>query len=265
MDASVDVELLVETAREAGTVAMSYFQRDPKTWAKGESSIVCEADFAVDKFLYEKLLTARPDYGWLSEETEDDPARRARQRVFVVDPIDGTRGFLAGSSEWTISLAVVEEGLPVTAALFAPALGTMFQAIAGKGAYRDGEALRASARTELVGASLAGSRRLVQEVLEFSSIRLDYHGFVPSLAYRFALVAAGDVDIAIARPGANDWDLAAADLLVHEAGGQLAGIDGKRPRYNGPERRHPTLLAAAPGLGDAMATLVAEVEGRRAG
>lgn len=262
--ATDDVALLAEAAREAGALAMTFFRQQPKSWAKGESSIVSEADFEVDNLLTERLRAARPDYGWLSEETADNAERLDCKRVFVVDPIDGTRGFLAGSAEWTISLAIVEGGRPVSAALFAPALGTMFQAVAGEGANRDGAPLRVSPRTQISGANLAGSRRLVRDVFETSSVQLEYHGFVPSLAYRIALVAAGVVDVAIARRGAYDWDLAAADLLVHEAGGRLTDLEGRRPRYNGRDRRHPVLVAATPGLGDAMAALVAKAELKRA-
>lgn len=265
MSAADDVELLTEAAREAGALALTFFRQNPKTWPKGETSVVSEADIALDNLLAARLLAARPDYGWLSEETVDDPARRRQSRVFVVDPIDGTKGFLAGGTEWTVSLAIVEDGRPVAAALFAPALGSMFQAVAGAGATRDGAPLRVSARAVLAGANVAGSRRLVRDALELSSIPLEYYGFVSSLAYRFALVAAGEIDAAIARPGAYDWDLAAADLLVHEAGGCLADLSGNRPRYNGPDGRHPALVAATPELSDPIAALVALAELRRAG
>lgn len=255
-----DLELLATVAREGGALAMKYFRRDPKTWAKGETSVVSEADLEVDRLLCDRLLAARPDYGWLSEETTEDSALLDRDRIFVVDPIDGTRGFLAGENEWTVSLAVVEGGRPVAAALFAPALGTMFRAAAGGGAERNGDPIRVSTRVEIAGASLVGSRRLVREVLEVANISLEYQGFIPSLAYRLALVAAGDVDVAVARRGAYDWDLAAADLLVHEAGGRLVDLDGKRPDYNGANRRHPALVASTPGLSDAMTALFKESE-----
>jgi myo-inositol-1(or 4)-monophosphatase len=263
--AATDIDLLTGAAREAGALALTYFQRNPKTWPKGETSIVSEADYAVDKLLATRLLDARPDYGWLSEETIDDPAQRARPRIFIVDPIDGTKGFLAGGSEWTISLAVVEGGRPIAAALFAPALGTMFQAVVGEGAFVDGQRMSVSGRTELAGANVAGSRRLVREALELASVSLEYRGFISSLAYRFALVAAGEVDVAIARPGAYDWDLAACDLLVHEAGGRLADLAGRQPRYNGVDRRHPTVLASTPALSEAMTRLVERVEKERSG
>jgi myo-inositol-1(or 4)-monophosphatase len=262
---AADIDLLSAAAREAGALALRYFQQDPKTWPKGETSIVSEADLAIDKLLADRLLTARPDYGWVSEETIDDPTQRGRRRIFVVDPIDGTKGFLAGGSEWTISLAVVEDDRPVTAALFAPVIGAMFTAVTGKGAFRDGARMSVSARTELAGANVAGSRRLVREALELASIPLEYRGFVSSLAYRFALVATGEIDAAIARSGAYDWDLAACDLLVHEAGGRLADLSGHRPRYNGADRRHPTLLASTPALSDAMASLVERAERERLG
>jgi myo-inositol-1(or 4)-monophosphatase len=255
-----DLELLSTVAREGGALAMRYFRRQPRSWAKGETSVVSEADLEVDRLLRERLLAARPAYGWLSEETAEDPAQRDRKRVFIVDPIDGTRGFLAGESEWTVSLAIVEGGRPVAAALFAPALDAMFQAVAGSGATRNGVPIRVSARSEIAGANLAGSRRLVREILEMSAISLKYRGFIASLAYRFALVAAGDLDVAVARRGAYDWDLAAADLLVNEAGGRLVDLDGEPPRYNGADRRHPALVASPPALSDAMTTLFGEVE-----
>lgn len=257
MAASADLDLLIRAAREAGDLALGYFRNDPKAWAKGETSIVSEADIAVDRLLAERLLAGRPDYGWLSEETADDPARLSRPRVFVVDPIDGTRAFLAGEKEWTVALAVVEHGETVTSVLYAPALGQMFQAEKGLGALRNGSSLHASERTEITGAKVAGSRRFIREAQETASVSLDYYGYVPSLAYRLALVASGEIDAAIARPGAYDWDLAAADLLVHEAGGLLTEAGGDRPRYNGRDSRHAALVAAAPALGEGMVALLA--------
>jgi myo-inositol-1(or 4)-monophosphatase len=260
-----DLMLLSKAARQAGDLAMQYFRRAPRSWAKGEASIVSEADLQVDRLLYRSLLAARPEYGWLSEETAEDAGQLGRKRVFVVDPIDGTRGFLAGEPEWTVSLAVVEAGRPVSAVLFAPALGTMFEAFADGGATRDGVPIRVSSRAEIGGASLAGSRRLVREVIERSSIPLEYHGFIPSLAYRFALVAAGVVDVAVAWAGAYDWDLAAADLLVHESGGRLIDLTGERPRYGKANRRHPALVASTPELSGTFAGLVREAELARRG
>jgi len=123
---------LAVAVREAGALALQTFRAQLKSWTKGASSPVSEADLAVDALLRERLLTIRP-VGWLSEETEDDPARLACDEIWVVDPIDGTRAYLAGRREWAISAALVSRGRPVVAVLYAPALGEMFLAIAGSG------------------------------------------------------------------------------------------------------------------------------------
>jgi myo-inositol-1(or 4)-monophosphatase len=244
MIAEGDLDLLVGAAREAGALALTYFGRDPRSWAKGATSIVSEADFAVDLMLAERLRPARPDYGWLSEETADGPDRLARRRVFVVDPIDGTRAFLSARKEWCVSLAIVEAGRPIAAALYAPVIGALFRGIAGSGADLNGSPLRIGDCRRLAGARLAGPRRFARPVAEAAGIALTAVRFVPSLAYRIALVASGEVDIAISGPDAHDWDIAAADLFVHEAGGVFAGLDGEAPRYNLAEITHPVLVAA---------------------
>ena len=256
--AGSDLDLLVEAAAAAVEQALRFFRQNPKNWAKGFSSIVSEADIAVDQLLLAKLSAARPDYGWLSEETTDNEERLSRRRVFVVDPIDGTRAFLAGDPEWTVSLAVVEAGRPVTAALYAPALEFMFRAAAGCGGTGDGRPLRVSGRTETSGARLAGPRLYARKLAEAAGMAAADARFVPSLAYRIALVATGEVDAAVARPNAHDWDLAAADLLVHEAGGVLTDFSGRELRYNGADVQHPALVAANPVLAGTRAPILAE-------
>ena len=238
-----DLDLLRPAAMEAGALAMSYFRRSPNAWAKAGGSLVTEADMAVDAFLRQSLLAARPHYGWLSEETVDDPRRCAERTIFVVDPIDGTRGFLAGDERWCVSVAVVHDSRPVVAALYAPAKGELMTAVAGGGAWRDARRLRVSTSATLNGARLAGPRGwLKTAAIRDTGARLEEH--VPSLAYRFALVALGRCDAAFASPRANDWDVAACDLLVHEAGGRLVRLDGEAPRYNGATPRHDVLVAA---------------------
>jgi myo-inositol-1(or 4)-monophosphatase len=256
-----DLDLLLAAAREAGEVAMRYFRHDPKTWAKGKS-IVSEADIALDRLLTERLRGARPDYGWLSEETVDNPDRLKHRRVFVVDPIDGTRNFLEGGREWTVSLAVVEEGRPIVAVLLAPVLEQMHEALIAGGARRNSVPLHVSTLADLASARFAGPRRYARPAADAAGIGHAAIRFVPSLAYRMALVAAAEIDFAIAGPGSNDWDLAAADLLVHEAGGSLTDLKGRPLRYNGDEPRHPPLVASNAGLRRAVTALVAEVDGR---
>lgn len=198
---------------------------------------------AVDTLLRTALLAERPDYGWLSEETADDPVRVERAAVFVVDPIDGTRGFIQGDDRWCLSLAVVRGGRPEAAVLYAPARDEFYTAIAGKGAWMRNGALAVSTKLDLRRARTAGPRGwLKSAVLQAAGAYIQEH--VPSLAYRFAAVASGDFDAAFASPGSHDWDLAACDLLVHEAGGRLTDLNGNVPVYNRDSPRHGVLAAA---------------------
>ena len=261
---SADLELLRLAAGAAGDLAMKYFRQNPAVRSKLGGSPVTEADTAVDEFLRNTLLAERPGYGWLSEETADDPPQRRHDITFVVDPIDGTRGFIAGDERWCVSIATVREGRPLAAALAAPALGETFTATAGEGAWSGASRLLASTAPVLLGARLAGPRGwLKAEAIRGVSATLEGH--IPSLAYRFAMVAAGRLDAAFASPGANDWDLAAADLLVHEAGGRLTGLDGSIPRYNREIPRHGALAAASAGLHPALLAAVWAAEQEVAG
>ena len=228
--------------REAGALALSKFGSPLRNWTKGQNSPVCEADIAVDQLLRERLMGETPAYGWLSEESADDPGRRAAHRVWVVDPIDGTRGFIAGRSDWAISVALVEDSRPVAAALFAPATEEMFLATRGQGATRNGQPIAASAGATLAGARVAGPPRRLERLVALAGIEPVPKIF--SLALRVAAVATGALDAAIAGPNSHDWDLAAADLLVHEAGGALTSIEGRPPIYNEPHPVHGALFAA---------------------
>ncbi len=165
----------------------------------------------------------------------------------MVDPIDGTRGFLAGSDEWTISLAVVENGRPTAAALIQPATATLFTAFAGGGAWIGGRPLALAAAPPLFGASVAGPAALVT-ALKRSVGEIRPAGYIASLALRIAMIADGRLDLALAKPNAHDWDIAAADLILTEAGGVLARIDDAPVLYNRPSPRHPALIAAHPDL-----------------
>ena len=144
-DHSDDAALIVEAAREAGQIAMRFFRKSPEVWMKGGTSPVSEADYAVDDFLRRTLLAKRPDYGWLSEETIDNPDRLGARRLYVVDPIDGTRGFLAGDTRWCVSIAVVERGRPIAGVLDCPARAETYSATPGSGAYKNGRARLESA------------------------------------------------------------------------------------------------------------------------
>jgi myo-inositol-1(or 4)-monophosphatase len=204
---------------------------------------VTEADLAVDAFLMARLRPLFPQAAWLSEETLDADERFARASVLVVDPIDGTRGFAAGDKRWAVSIALVREGRPIAGALAAPALDERIIAAAGCGAHRNGVPLRLSNEGRLAGGRLAGPQPLSARVAESLSMTLIPK--IPSLALRFAHVGAGDIDAALSAAHSHDWDIAAADLILHEAGGKLTGLDGRAPVYNRRDLEHGALAAAS--------------------
>jgi myo-inositol-1(or 4)-monophosphatase len=257
-----ELELLQEAALEAGKLAMTFFRKSPSIWSKAGGSPVTEADVAVDTFLRGRLLAARPNYGWLSEETADDPARCGLETIFVVDPIDGTRGFIQGDDRWCVSIALVRLSRPVAAALYAPARDEFYAAALGHGTLPHTMPLGVSSRSDLAGARLAGPRSWLKSPrLQRAGALIQSH--VPSLAYRFSGVAAGLYDAAFASPRSHDWDLAACDLLVHEAGGRLTDLDGVPPRYNRETTRHGVLAAANLSLLPKLRAVLAEVARER--
>lgn len=246
-----DLALLAEAARQAGEIALGYFRQNPEVWLKGGTSPVSEADFAADRFLYETLLAARPGHGWLSEETTDHPARLDAPRTFVVDPIDGTRGFLDGRSEWCVSVALVEGGRPIAGVLECPAKKETFSAVLGGGAYKNGK--RIAVREPRAEALVGGPVAMINALPPATSSRVQRSKYIPSLAYRIGMVADGALDATFVKPNSRDWDLAAADLILHEAGGAILDEHGMTPSYAGPDTAHGALVCGSGKLLEAMA------------
>ena len=247
---------LASVVREAGALALQTFRGQLVSWTKGASSPVSEADIAVDALLRERLLNIR-DAGWLSEETEDDPARLRRDEVWVVDPIDGTRAYLAGSPEWVIAAALVCAGRPVVAALYAPVSEELFLSVAGAGATVNGARIAASSGDALAGATFSGAKRRLDSLAAIEP-RIATVPRIPSLALRLARVATGAIDGTFTAPNSRDWDLAAADLLVHEAGGALTTLAGETLVYNRPKPKHSALFAAGRDRHRALSDLIRE-------
>jgi myo-inositol-1(or 4)-monophosphatase len=238
-----DAPLLTGTVREAGALALSLFRTELKNWTKGASSPVSEADIAVNDLLEKKLRSATPDYGWLSEESADDEARLGKRLVWIVDPIDGTRGYLAGREDWCVSVALVEDAAPVLAAVFAPASDEFFFAARGQGATRNQVQVHATSGTELDFSRVAGPKPLVER-LKLSSGEIILHPRIGSLALRLCRVAHGSLDAAFAGGQSRDWDLAAANLIVQEANGNMTTISGDPILYNRRDVTHGVLVAA---------------------
>ena len=238
-----DVGLLKDTVREAGQLAHSLFRTKLKNWIKGASSPVSEADIAVNDLLAARLRSATPDYGWLSEESADDEQRLGKRLVWIVDPIDGTRGYLAGREDWCVSVALVEDASPLLAAVFAPATDEFFFAARGRGATRNEKPILVTGGAELDFARVAGPKPLVER-LNPTGREVVLHPRIASLALRLCRVAQGDLDAAFAGGQSRDWDLAAANLIVQEANGRMTALSGDAILYNRREVTHGMLVAA---------------------
>lgn len=247
-----DLSLLEETAREAGEIARSFWREDPQVWDKGGDDPVSEADFAVDRHLKKRLLEARPDYGWVSEETEDDPARLEADRVFIVDPIDGTRSFVAGERTWAHSLAVAERGQIIAACVFLPVREKMYLSQIGQGATLNGEVLKASAQAELDGATVLSPKVSFRpEHWRNAPPAVERH-FRPSLAYRMALIGEGRFDAMLTLRPAWEWDIAAGALIATEAGAVVTDRHGQPLSFNSPARQTAGVIAGSGGVHRAL-------------
>ena len=238
-----DALLLRNTVQEAGALALSLFRTELKNWTKGASSPVSEADIAVNELISGRLRSATPHYGWLSEESIDDEQRLAKKRVWIVDPIDGTRGYLAGREDWCVSVALVEGTRPVLAAVFAPASDEFFFAERGQGTLLNGTPVDAMPGTAIDISRVAGPKPLIERLVR-SSGEISPHPRIASLALRLCRVAHGWLDVAFAGGQSRDWDLAAADLIVQEANGKMTSLSGEAIQYNRREVTHGMLMAA---------------------
>jgi myo-inositol-1(or 4)-monophosphatase len=256
-----DLELIADAARQAGKVALGYFNQAPEVWWKNEGrSPVSAADFAANRTLESILRAARPDYGWLSEETEDSGDRLSRDTLFIIDPIDGTRAFLAGMDLWCVSVAVVRHGRPVAGVLYAPALEELFEAVKGGVALKNGRPITVSTKPLDAPGRFAIAEDVLKAFPEPFKHRIERVKHVPSLAYRIAMVADGQIDGTFIKHNSHDWDLAAADLILERAGGRLVDLRGDVPLYNRMQVSHGELCAAA---GPRLADLITRVGERR--
>ena len=255
-----DHALLVEAVRAAGALAMAYRGRDFERWEKRPGDPVTAADLAVDAQLKQALHGARPGYGWLSEESEDDPGRLAASHVWIVDPIDGTRAFIDGRPEFTVSAALAVDGAPAAAAVFHPATGELFDAVAGGGARRDGVPIRVGDAGSLAGARLLVSRTEMRRAGWLERLPETRATPISSMAYKLALVASGRFDATVTLWPKNEWDVAAADLLVREAGGRVTDADGAGFAYNRADPGLRAVVAAGPRLHEALLDRLAGID-----
>jgi myo-inositol-1(or 4)-monophosphatase len=247
-DLAADEALLAEAVEAAGDLALSFFGRGLKGVHKADNTPVSEADLAVDEMLRGRLTAARPSYGWLSEETADAPQRLDAARLWIVDPIDGTRAFLAGIPEWTVVAALVEHGEPVLAAVFNPVASEMFTARRGAGAALNGAPISVNDRSSIEGSQIIATKGFLKSARWDAPWPSFERVWFNSVAYRLALIAAGRADATFSLSDKSEWDLAAPVLLVQEAGGKATDANGATFRFNQPIPRMSGLVAASPSL-----------------
>lgn len=255
-----DLDLILQAAREAGELALSARESGLKVWSKDGGSPVTDADLAVDTLLKTELGAARPDYGWLSEETADDPARLTTTRQFVVDPIDGTAAFMKNKPWFAVSIAVVENGQAIAGVVHAPALNETYAATADGPATLNGEIIAPSSTDKLLGAAMLGDAKMFAHPAwrePWPEMRIESRN---SIAYRMCLVAAGAFDAAVALSPKSEWDVAAADLICARAGALLSDHKGRDFAYNRPVPLVPSLVCANRALHPLILSRVGHIE-----
>jgi myo-inositol-1(or 4)-monophosphatase len=248
--AAVDVQLAIAAARAAGVVIMRSFGTDLDVTMKSPDQPLTAADLAADRLLTDMLRSARPGYGWLSEETADNPSRLSLSHVWITDPIDGTRSFIAKRPEFSISIALSVRGAPVVGVIHNPATGELFWAERGAGAWEQ------TASGDVRLAVLPESEERPEMLASRSEIkRGEFTTFAPlwdvagvgSTAYKMALVAAGRGTAFLSRGPKAEWDVCAGVLIVEEAGGIVTDALGATLSFNRPDPSVRGVIASAPG------------------
>lgn len=247
-----DLKLMVKAATKGAKMAMKTYRQDPYWRKKDGGEPVSETDFKIDTYLREHFAKKRPGYGWLSEETADDLGRLDKERCIIVDPIDGTRAFLAGVPEFCVCIGLVEAGEPIAGVLAAPALERLYTARRGGGAFLDGERLQISAAASVQTAQLYCSAQLAKRV----GLKTQARGPGLSSALAVARVAEGSADGVVVLSERSEWDLAAAAAILREAGGVLLDRRGQAWTFNTERPRRAGMLAGSePLLRDVLAQI----------
>lgn len=251
-----DLNLIKNAALEAAEIALRHFGKDPEICYKGQSrSPVTEADLEIDQYLNKTLMAARPNYGWLSEETKDNSERLSATRTFVVDPIDGTRAFIDGTDQWCISIGIVENGRPIHGVLVAPVRKQVFLASTGQGASLNDAVYTQDNLPDINQPErVILPREVIDHVLPDYKQNVEQIGGARSLALRIVGLLEQNADGIFVRKNSRDWDMAAADLIINEAGYKLVDLDLNDVVYNEIETRHGVLFATRPSYIPVMRT-----------
>jgi myo-inositol-1(or 4)-monophosphatase len=228
-----ELKLAKEAAVEAGALILNYYKADYEIKDKGYHNPVTTADIAADTLLKEILTEGRPKYGWLSEETVDSHERLNKDRIWVVDPLDGTKEFVEGVPHFVVSIACVENGVPILGILFNPVTKEIFTAAKDEGAFLNDKPIRCATKDNVRDMVILNSRSETRRGLwapydgKFGELRA-----VGSVAYKLGLTAAGQADIFASLRPKNEWDICAGNCIINEAGGKLIHLYGEPRKYN---------------------------------
>ena len=230
---NAELSIAKDAAIEAGGLILSYYKADYEIKDKGYHNPVTTADHAADTRLKEILTANYPDYGWLSEETVDSKERLERDRVWVVDPLDGTKEFIEGVPHFVVSIALVENGQPILGVLYNPVTAETFTAVKDQGAYLDGQKINCSEKQNINEMVILNSRSETKKGLwePFDSTFKELKA-IGSVAYKLGLTAAGRADIFASLRPKNEWDICAGNCIINEAGGKLVDLYGNAREYN---------------------------------
>ncbi|MBF0414600.1 MAG: 3'(2'),5'-bisphosphate nucleotidase CysQ [Magnetococcales bacterium] len=264
-DIETHLPTMIQAARAAGALIMGHFRlgqdrsKSGKILEKGPDHPVTQADLEANEAIRNLLMASTPDYGWLSEETADSQDRLHKQRVWIVDPLDGTKEFIQGFPEFAVSIALVEEGRPVCACLYNPAKVELFTAIAGKGSRKNDRPIQTSRTTQLKHAVCLTSRSETSRG-EWEPFKDEFTlKTTGSIAYKLALLASGAADFTFTLTPKNEWDVAAGILLVLEAHGQVTDKMGMRISFNQPSPKLSAILSSNGQLHPALLRRLASV------
>ena len=241
---SSEHNLVKESIIKAGKLALKWFKKDPEQWKKDDGTLVSKADIEINDLLNKLLKDKNPEFGWLSEENEDDKSRLNKEIAFVVDPLDGTQAFLEGKREFSISVAIVENGLPISGIVFSPSTNEMFEAEKDKGSWKNKKKVLISKYKKLEECKMMAFKPMFSHPAwnePWPKMNIENRN---SIAYRMALVASGEFDAMMALNSKNDWDIAAGDLLISESGGNVSLHTDKKIIYNQENTKKPSVIGS---------------------
>ena len=236
--------IIKDTILRAGDIALKWFRNDPENWEKEDGSLISKVDIEINNLLMKILKKNNPSFGWLSEETEDDKSRLTNEVTYVVDPLDGTKAFLEGKKEFSISIALVKNGEPISGIVYSPSTKEIFESEKGKGSWKNNKQIKISKYKELSGCRMVAFKPMFSHPSwkkPWPDMLIENKN---SVAYRMALVASGEFDAMMALNSKNDWDIAAGDLLIREAGGIVSQHNNTKMKYNDLSTKKPSVIGS---------------------